>query len=147
MAAMTFYAPIALAVAANLLYHSAQKLTPAAAHPLLTIGLSFATAAALALGGYALTSGQTFAAGLRSLSWTTVGLGVSVLLIETAFLLAYRRGWPIGVTSLVVVAGQTALLIPLGRLVFAEKLSAASWVGALLCLAGLAIISLAPRFG
>jgi len=147
MRAMIFYVPIAVAVLANVLYHLSQKLTPAAAPPLLTIGLSFATASALALTGFALTGKQGWGDGLRSLSWTTVGLGLAVALIETSFLIAYRKGWPVGLTGLVVVAGQTAVLIPVARFAFAERLSALSWVGAGLCLLGLALISLAPRLG
>lgn len=149
MAAMSpaYYAPILVAVLANVLYHVSQKLTPAAAPPLLTIGLSFATASALALAGFALTGRLGWTEGVRSLSWTTAGLGVAVVVIETSFLIAYRKGWPVGITGLVVVAGQTALLIPVGRLFFTERLPFAAWLGAALCAAGLTLIALAPRFG
>ncbi len=143
---MTFYLPILVAVLANVLYHSSQRLTPVGAPPLLTIGLSFATASILALTGYAVT-GQEGMAGLRSLNWTSLGLGLAVVLIETSFLIAYRRGWPVGITGLVVVAGQTVLLIPLGRFAFAERLPPLAWVGAALCAVGLALIGLAPRLG
>ena len=144
---MIYYLPIVVAVLANLLYHTSQKLTPAAAHPLLTVGVSFATASALAFAGYAVSSDKSFAQGLRALNWTALGLGLAVVLIECSFLIAYRRGWPVGVASLVVTAGQTALLIPMGRIFFSERLALLSWVGAALCVLGLSLICLQPRAG
>jgi multidrug transporter EmrE-like cation transporter len=139
---MIFLLPIVLAVLGNVLYHSSQKLTPAAVHPLLSIGVSFSTAALLSFAGYAAVGGKTFAEGLRQVNMSALGVGVAIVVIETSFLLAYRRGWPVGLAGLIVAAGQTALLVPLGRLYFAERLSPLSWAGAALCLAGLALVCL-----
>jgi drug/metabolite transporter (DMT)-like permease len=140
---MRFALPVMLAVLGNVLYHASQKLTPLQANPFLSVAASFATASLLALCVFALTRTASFGVELGRLSWTAVGLGVAVVVIESSFLIAYRLGWKIGVTSLVVTAGQTALLLPMGRLFFSERVSPAGWLGVLLSVVGLALISLA----
>jgi len=139
-----FFAPIAAAVLGNLLYHSSQRLTPAAASPFLSLGVSFGVASALCFLFYKATAGSLFS-DVRLLSWTSLGLGFSVVIIESAILMAYRLGWPIGITGLTVTALQTALLIPIGRFFLAERLSPAAWAGVALCLAGLALIGLSAK--
>lgn len=145
MPAMRFYAPVLLAVLGNLLYHSSQRLTPAAANPFLSVGVSFSAAAALCFILYKATGGGPAAADLRALSWTSLGLGAAVVVIETSFLIAYRLGWPVGLAGLTVTALQTALLIPIGRVFFHERLTPMGWAGVALCLAGLALLALQPR--
>jgi drug/metabolite transporter (DMT)-like permease len=138
---MRFYAPIVAAVLGNVLYHSSQRLTPAAAPPFLTVGLSFGAASALCLLMYAAGSPGAFFTDIRLLSWTTLGLGFSIVIIETAVLMAYRLGWPVGITGLVVCAGQTAVLLPLGWYFLGERLAPSAWAGIALCLGGLALIA------
>lgn len=142
---MISYIPLGVAVLGYVLYHAAQRLTPSTANPFLSIGFSFALASLLCGAAYRLTAATPFLQDVRSLSWTTAGLGLAVALIEVAFLFVYRQGWPLGVASIVVTAGQSALLIPIGRLVLHERLPAAAWAGMALCLAGLALICLSPR--
>lgn len=137
---MRFSAPILTAVLGNVLYHTSQRLTPPAVPPFLTVGLSFATGAVLCFLLYAAGSPGAFFTDIHLLSWTTLGLGFAVAIIETSFLFAYRFGWPVGITGLVVCAGQTVILLPLGWYFLHERLSPADWAGIGLCLAGLALI-------
>ncbi len=134
------FLPIVLAVLGNLLYHSSQKLTSHQVNPFLTIAVSFGLASLLAFGAFALTRTAPLSAEASRLSWTAIGLGVSVAVIETSFLLAYRANWPVGFTSLIVTIAQTALLIPLGMLAFGERVTAGGLVGALIGVAGLALV-------
>lgn len=141
---MLYYAPVAAAALGYLLYHFSQRLTPSGVHPFLTVGLSFALASALSLAIFAATRAKPLADELKAVNWTAAGVGCAVVVIEAGFLLAYRWGWPVGVTSLTVAAAQTVLLLPLGYLALGERLSAQALLGAALCLAGLALICLAP---
>lgn len=139
--------PLACAVLGNVLYHLAQKLTPAQANPFLSLAVSFGTAAAGCALLYAATSGRALASDLGALSWTSAALGVSVIVIEVGFLLAYRSGWRIGLLSLVVTVSLTLLLLPIGRAFFGERLGWQGAAGVALSLAGLGLITLsaAPR--
>ncbi len=144
---MKIWLPVVCAVLGNVLYHCAQKLTPAQANPFLALAVSFGTASLGCALLYFLTSGRDVRADLGALSWTSFALGLSVIVIETGFLLAYRSGWRIGLTSLVVTVSLTLMLLPLGRVFFNERLSAAALIGVAVSLAGLGLITLqaAPR--
>lgn len=60
--------------------------------------------------------------------------------IEIGFLLTYRVGWRISLGSTAAAAAVAVLLIPVGILVYGERLSAANVAGIVLCIAGLALI-------
>jgi hypothetical protein len=139
--------PLVCAVLGNLLYHVAQKMTPSQANPFLALAVSFGTASLGCLVLYLATSGRAVGADFAQLTWTSVALGLSVIVIETGFLLAYRAGWRIGLTSLVVTVSLTLLLLPVGRAFFGEKLGWATLAGAAVSLAGLGLLTLqaAPR--
>ena len=90
---LLYYTSIALTVLSNVLYHVFQKLTPATAHPMLSLAATYATALVLCLallpffpppGG--------LAASLRGLAWPSFALAAAILGLEVGFLLAYRAG-------------------------------------------------------
>lgn len=139
--------PIFLAILGNLLYHSSQKLTSHQVNPFLSIAVSFSLAAVLSFGIFLATKSAPISAEAGRLNWAAIGLGVAVVVIETSFLLGYRMGWQVGVTSLIVTVGQTILLIPLGLLVFGERITTQGLVGAAIGLVGLVLVSMqaAPR--
>jgi hypothetical protein len=139
--------PLLCAVLGNILYHLSQKLTPAQANPFLSLAISFAAASLGCLFLYIATSGRNVVADISVLSWTTIGLGLSVIVIETGFLLAYRAGWRIGLLSLVVTVCQTAILLPIGRALFGDRVGWTTLAGVAVSLAGLGLITwqAAPR--
>jgi hypothetical protein len=137
--------PVLCAVLGNVLYHCAQKLTPAQANPFLTLAVSFGAASAGCLALYFAAGGKGLRADAAGLSWTALGLGASIIIIELGILMAYRAGWRIGVTSLVVTVGLTAILLPVGRLFFAEQLTWTGAAGVALSLVGLGLITLQAR--
>jgi drug/metabolite transporter (DMT)-like permease len=134
--------PVFFAIAGNVLYHCAQKSTPPQANPFLSLGVSFGTASLGCLVLYLATGGRGLGADLGALSWTSVALGLSVIVIELGFLLAYRSGWRIGLLSLVVTISLTLVLLPIGRVFFGERLGLATLAGVAVSLVGLALITL-----
>jgi hypothetical protein len=80
------------------------------------------------------------ASSLTVVNWSSLALGVSVVMIEAGFLVAYRLGWKLnraGLTSNVAVA---ILLIPLGTILFQEHVSLRMIAGAALCISGLILL-------
>ena len=63
--------PLFFAIAGNVLYHCAQKMTPAQANPFLSLAVSFGTASLGCLLLYLATSGRAFGADFGALSWTS----------------------------------------------------------------------------
>jgi drug/metabolite transporter (DMT)-like permease len=137
-----YYASMALTVASNGLYHIFQKLTPGTAHPVLSLAVTYLTAAVVTLAllpAFPLPGG--LAASLRTLNWSSLGLAVAITGLELGFLLAYRAGWNISLGALVSNVGVTLVLIPVGLVFFREKLTATNVIGIAVCLVGLVLIN------
>jgi drug/metabolite transporter (DMT)-like permease len=134
-----FYISMLLVVAANILYHLSQKSIPKGLNPAFSVTVSYLVALTLSIAIYPFFSAQPIRESARQLNWTSFGVGVSAVVIEFAFLLAYRAGWNLSIGSAVASAAIALILIPLGIWLFRERLSALNFVGLLLCLAGLVL--------
>jgi len=134
-----FYVSVFLVVGGNVLYHLSQKSIPKGLNPALSVTVSYVVALALSLALFPLVPSQPLRESFRQLNWTSVGVGVSAVAIEFGFLLAYRAGWNLSIASTVVAAAIAVILIPLGILLYRERLSAVNVLGLLLCLAGLVL--------
>ena len=60
--------------------------------------------------------------------------------IEIGFLLAYRAGWKIGIAAVATNVAVTAMLIPIGILVFKDHLSLRNILGLVFCVLGLVLV-------
>lgn len=78
---------------------------------------------------------------LRKSNWAVIGISVGAVLIEIGFLFAYRQGWQISVTSMLVNMIISLILVPIGLLLYKEKLSGWNALGIAFYLAGLLLIS------
>jgi len=130
--------PIAIVVLSSVLYHLAQKSIPAAAPPLVSLLVSYGVAI---LGTLALFPffpiRAPFGRAVRELNWASFAIGVTIVGVELGFLLAYRAGWRVSVGAAVSNAAVAALLVPVGLVLFHERLSGVNVFGLLLCIAGL----------
>jgi multidrug transporter EmrE-like cation transporter len=130
--------PVAIVVLSTVLYHVAQKSIPAGAPPVASLAVSYGVAL---LGTFALLPffplRMPAARSLRELNWASAAIGVSIVGVELGFLLAYRAGWRVSVGAAVANAAVAAMLVPIGLLVFHERLSGVNALGLVLCVAGL----------
>lgn len=134
-------ATLGLAVAANVLYHVAQKSVPADAHPLASLLVTYAAAIVVTLLLWPLYPGAPMTLGsFRALNWSSAAIGVSIVGIELGVLLAYRAGWRVSVLSTAINVALALILVPVGFAFFHERLSVANGVGLVLCLAGLLLL-------
>jgi drug/metabolite transporter (DMT)-like permease len=132
---------IALTVGSNVLYHIAQKSIPRGVHPLLSVAVTYAVALLVTLLLWPIAPGATpRLSDLSGLNWATIGVAVAIVGVEVGFLLAYRAGWDVSVGSLVVSAAVALLLVPVGILMFGERLSAANAAGIVLSVLGLVLM-------
>src|SRR5439155_379230 len=81
---------------ATTLYHIAQKSIVPGVHPMVSLVITYATSlvACLVVVPFA-PGGTTFARSLKDLNWATYVVGLSIVGVELAILLAYRAGWRI----------------------------------------------------
>ena len=138
-----FYGAIALTVLANVLYHLVQKAIPANVNPLLSLTITYLVAAAASVILLPLFPLEgSLGAELRKINWTSFGLGAVIIGLELGFLLAYRAGWNISLASLVANTTVALILIPIGLLLFKERLTPVNIFGMVLALAGLVLVNL-----
>lgn len=132
--------PLLLAVAGATAYHLAQKSVPGDAAPFVVIAVAY-LAGFVASVGAVLAGGAPVAETVRAAWKPAVAIGLSALTIEAGFLLAYRAGWPISTASLISNTAVAVLLLGAGLALYRETLTAPQWLGAALCLAGLALLA------
>ena len=138
-----FYFSFALAVLSSAMYHVFIKLVPPDANPAISLFVSYATAALLCLVllfFFPLKTSVTDA--FRQLNWTSAALALALVGLEAGFLLAYRAGWDISLAAILVNVAVTVLLVPIGLLLFRERLTPLNMVGILLCIAGLVLANI-----
>ncbi len=137
-----FYGAIALTVLANVLYHLFQKVIPANVNPMLSLTVTYLVAATASLILLPLFPLQAdMATELRKVNWASVALGGAIIGLELGFLLAYRQGWNISLASLVANTTVALILIPIGLMLFKERLTPLNIVGMVLALAGLVLVN------
>lgn len=135
-----YYFSFFLVVAGNVLYHLSQKSIPRGLNPAFSVTVSYVVALALSAALYPFLSSQPVRESARQLNWASVGVGVSAVAIEFGFLLVYRAGWNISSASAMASAAIAVVLIPIGILLYRERLSTVNVVGLLLCLVGLVLV-------
>jgi drug/metabolite transporter (DMT)-like permease len=131
--------PVAMIVIGGVLYHVAQKSTPRGVDPFFSLTISFSLAA-LACFVIFLTKTGGAATQVKLVNWTAYALALSVVAIESGYLIAYRAGYRINLTSLACNATVAIALLFIGSLMYAERLAPRSLAGAVLCLIGLSLL-------
>jgi drug/metabolite transporter (DMT)-like permease len=138
----TYYLPFAVAVGGSLLYHLSQRSIPKGANPFHATVVAYAVGAVLcAVCARLYPGGSSFVATLRSANWAVYAVGVAVVLIEVGVLLAYRAGWRVSVTAAAINVAVTALLAPVGVLLFKDQLTPRHLVGLAFCILGLILVA------
>lgn len=137
-----YYFAILLVVFSNTFYHICQKSTPSGMHPVLSLMVTYLTAAAfclLLLPFFPLKDG--IASSLKKMNWASIALGVSIVGLEMGFLLAYRSGSNISSTQFVTTILVALFLVPIGVLFYHEKLSLINIAGILMCIGGFLLMN------
>jgi len=139
---MTIVGPILIVIFSNLFYHIVQKVTPHNVNTILSLTVSYL--GALLLCGILLLfvpPKEGFKQAFQQLNWTSIALSITILGIEAGYLLAYRAGGSLNVTALIVTVSVTILLIPTGKILFAETLPVHRVIGIGVCLIGLILLN------
>lgn len=137
-----FWLSVALVIGANIFYHSSQKLIPSAANPFVSLFVTFLTAATAALILIPIGIGnKPIVEEFKKLNWASVTVGLAIVGVDLGYLLAYRSGWRVSLGSTFCNAWIALLMLPVGVMLFKEKLVPANYLGVILALAGVFLIS------
>ena len=138
----SYYLPFAVAVGGSLLYHLSQRSIPKGANPFHATVIAYAVGAVLcAVCARFYPGGRSFAETLRGANWAVYAVGVAVVAIELGVLLAYRAGWRVSTTAAAINVAVTALLAPVGVLLFKDELRPRHLVGLAFCVVGLILVA------
>ncbi|HEY9282494.1 MAG TPA: hypothetical protein VIP46_03475 [Pyrinomonadaceae bacterium] len=137
-----YYLPFAVAVGGSLLYHLSQRSIPKGANPFHATVIAYAVGAVLcAVCARLYPGGSSFVGTLRGANWAVFAVGAAVVAIEVGVLLAYRAGWRVSTTAVAVNVAVTALLVPLGALLFKDELRPRHLLGLAFCVLGLILVA------
>jgi len=137
----SFYFPFAVIVAGMLFYHLAQKSIPKEVNPFHATIIAYALGIVLcAVCTLAFGEKKSFTGSVKASNWAVFVLGAAAACIEVGFLLAYRAGWRISVAAITTNVAVTAMLIPIGIIVFKDHLSLRNILGLIFCVLGLVLV-------
>ncbi|HZS06092.1 MAG TPA: hypothetical protein VFD58_14730 [Blastocatellia bacterium] len=134
--------PLLLTIGGGVIYHLSSKSVPKTLDPLLAIIAAYLTALVACLSALLLFPVRdSVADSVRGINWAVPGIGIGAAAIEFGFLLSYRAGWQLNVTSIIVTVAVAVVLIPVGFAFLKERLSGWNVLGIVFCLVGLVLIS------
>lgn len=134
--------PILIVVAANTVYNICAKSTPAEANAFGSLTVTYLVAAIISAVAFLCTAGvKDIPAQLGKLNWSAIALGVSIVALEFGYILIYRAGWKISLASLTANISLAVVLLVLGVLFYKEHINGYQVAGALLCSAGLFLLT------
>ncbi|MGQ0430076.1 MAG: hypothetical protein ACT4UQ_09105 [Gammaproteobacteria bacterium] len=133
---------LALAITGTVAYHLVTKVMPAGAHPIATLFAAYVFGSLLCAGILLVSPSATgFRGHFAEVNWTAPALAVLVIVIDLAFILLYRSGFPVSLGALVTQAAAAIALLAFGVLLFKDRLTATHFAGVALCLAGLWLLN------
>ena len=137
----SFYLPFAITVGGMLLYHLSQKSIPTEMNPFHATAIAYGVGILVcAIFGFTYPTDRSVTSSLKLTNWAVLAMGVGAAAIEVGFMLAYRMGWKISITAVATNVAATAILIPIGLLLFREQISPRNFFGVMLCLVGLILV-------
>ena len=137
----SFYLPFALTVGGMLLYHLSQKSIPKDLNPFHATAIAYLMGIVVCVVlGFTYSTDRSISNSVKISNWAVLGMGVGAAAIEVGFMLAYRMGWKISLAAIATNVAATAVLIPIGLLVFREHLSTRNILGVVFCVLGLLLV-------
>lgn len=135
---ISYAVPILMIVASNVFYNLLTKSMPETANPYAALVVTYIVSAALCFVMLLVSvHGSGVVSAFKTVNWTSIGLGVSIISLELGYIFAYRAGWNISICSLVANISLAVILLVIGVLFYKEKIGGNQAIGIILCLGGL----------
>ena len=131
--------PLLMIVGGGVLYHVCQKATPATLDPFLALCISFGLASLACLGLFVAREGVSTAQ-LHRVNWTSIVLALALVAIESGYLMGYRAGLKLNVSSFVCNNLVAMVLLLLGTFLYRENFTLRTGSGMVLCASGLLLL-------
>jgi len=139
---VSYYWPILLIVAANVMYHITAKSVPTEVNPFASLSVTYIVSAILTLILFYITSPtKNLSAEVGHMNWTALVMGVAIVGLEFGSISMYKAGWEISIGSLFANIALALALVVVGLLLYKESISFHQLAGIGLCCVGLILIS------
>lgn len=139
---LSLFLPVLIVVCANTMYNVCTKSTPAEVNPFITLFFTYVVAAIVtvilffAFGNPADMMGE-----ISNVNWTSIVLGISIVGLETGYILMFRAGWKISNASIVANICLAISLIFVGYIIYKENIDLKQILGIIVCMVGLILIT------
>ncbi len=136
------YWPIALSVAAEILYQISAKSTPQQLNPFASLTITYMIGAAIcAVIFFVTTKGGNLLHEWGHANWTMILLGFAIVGLEAGAIYMYRVGWNINTGYIVKGCFMAIALLLVGYFIYKEQISATKVAGIAVCMIGLFLIN------
>ncbi len=136
------FIPILMVVCANTMYNVCTKSTPAEVNPFITLFFTYLVAAGITvILFFIFGNSSNIIAEISNVNWTSIVLGISVVGLETGYILIYRAGWKISNASVVANILLAISLILVGYIIYKENINLKQILGIVVCIVGLILIT------
>ncbi len=136
------YLPIAVAVAANVLYHVASKSIAPEQNAFMGLVVNYATALIASAVLFYVTPHEKFLVEAARSNWACILMGLAITGVEVSFVMIYRAGGEMSTASLIVNVLLALAMLAVGGVFYSEQITATKFFGAVLCMAGVIVLSL-----
>lgn len=136
------YLPIAVAVAANVLYHITSKSIAPEQNAFMGLVVNYATALLASAILFCVTPHEKFFVEAARSNWACVLMGLAITGVEVSFVMIYRAGGEMSTASLIVNVLLALAMLAVGGGFYSEQITATKIFGAALCMAGVIVLSL-----
>jgi drug/metabolite transporter (DMT)-like permease len=133
---------LVIALSGQVLYHACQKSVTPGMNPVLALVVFYLVAALATLPLlFIFPITDSVSQQLASTNWAVIGVGISIVLIEVGFLLAYRAGGELSSAFVLTSAAVACSLLIIGVALHGESVSVTKIAGLVMAVAGIYLIS------
>ena len=133
---------IMMILTGNCAYQLTQKFINTAVNPLVSLTISYFV-------GFVLTfiliiynqDEEPLFSVVQKLNWASYALGITLVVIDAGFILAYRSGWNLSLVSVLYNVIPIMLLVPIGAVFFKDQLSLVNVAGVAVTLSGIIMVN------
>jgi uncharacterized membrane protein len=139
---MGYYLSMGLVVLSIVFYQLFQKNISSNIHPLISLIITYAVALVLSvILLFVFPVKGTLVDSVKQANLASYLLGISIVGIEAGYLLIYRFGWKLSISTAVSSSSALIVLIFIGIIFYKEHLTVTNIIGVLLCLIGVSLLS------
>ncbi|MBO6110468.1 MAG: EamA family transporter [Methanobrevibacter sp.] len=140
--AISLIFPMVLVVLANTMYNICTKSTPGDVDPFVTLIFTYVTATIVTIIlFFVISRPENVAFEISKINWTSIVLGISIVGLETGYILIYRAGWKVSNASVVANICLACTLLIVGFVVYKENISLKQVLGIVICIVGLILVT------